>query len=42
MLKRNGKIHVIDFGKMDPISILTAIFFKKNLNVETEKRTQFL
>ena len=42
MLKRNGKIHVIDFGKMDPISILTAIFFQeKNLNVETEKRTQF-
>ncbi|HBG0859660.1 TPA: hypothetical protein KPF36_001968 [Clostridioides difficile] len=42
MLKRNGKIHVIDFGKMDPISVLTAIFFQeKNLDVETEKRTQF-
>ncbi|HEO1201156.1 TPA: acyl carrier protein [Streptococcus agalactiae] len=42
MLKENGQLHVIDFGKMDPVSILTAIFFQeKYLDIETEKRTQF-
>ena len=42
MLKENWQLHVIDFGKMDPVSILTAIFFQeKYLDIETEKRTQF-
>lgn len=42
MLKKNGKLHVIDFGKMDPVSILIAIFFQeKYLDIETEKRKQF-
>lgn len=42
MLKENGQLHIIDFGKMDPVSILTAIFFQeKYIDIETEKRTQF-
>lgn len=42
MLKDNGKLHIIDFCKMDPVSILTAIFFQEEyLDIETEKRTQF-
>lgn len=42
MLKDNGKLHIIDFCKMDPVSILTAIFFQEEyLDIETEERTQF-
>ncbi|HEN7857950.1 phosphopantetheine-binding protein [Streptococcus suis] len=42
MLKDNGKLHIIDFCKMDPVSILTAAFFQEEyIDVETKKRTQF-
>ncbi|MGL5440732.1 MAG: acyl carrier protein [Filifactoraceae bacterium] len=42
MLNENGRLHVIDFGKMDPVSILVAAFFQdKYLDIETEKRRQF-
>lgn len=42
MLKDSGRLHIIDFGRMDPVSILTAIFFQEEyLDIETEKRSQF-
>lgn len=42
MLKKGGKMHLIDFTKTDAVSILTAIFFQeKYLNVENEIRHKF-
>lgn len=42
MLKKGGKLHLIDFTKMDAVSILVAIFFQvKYLDVENETRHMF-
>ncbi|WP_373844480.1 phosphopantetheine-binding protein [Clostridium sp.] len=42
MLKKGGRLHLIDFTKTDAVSILVAIFFQERyLNVENEIRHMF-